>query len=401
MPWQGSKFVQDGRSPLERLYGYQETMAKMQAMKQQQDLMRERQKILAESLTPAQAGSMDVQFSQQQPAAMSFPQIFQQQLTGGASANLLGAQDPEQVKLTQTEAKPSQFDAESAVSRLYGIGDVDTATKLAAAEEKQNRDLNRWSGAVTYIDDPENPGVTIAVQPSTQGDGEAYRKIGVAGMSPEARTRAQQKDADLANDREKIGMARQQFLFEQRKFYEGPEVQARQQQIEDAAKKGASAANTMNVIATIEPYLDVASGSDLAKMARKGGSFIGFDSAAATADRMIEQGAAALTLAAPKLGGAASDRDVDLYRQSMGSLSSGTTQQKREAIKVIKRLLGQYGEAAPGQPQAAPRPTATTRTAPAAGIPQAAIAKLRSDPSLAKAFDAKYGSGMAAKVLSK
>lgn len=130
MPWQGGTYIQDGRSPLDRLYGYQETMAKMQAMKHQQDLMRERQKILSESLTPAQAGSMDVQFSQQQPAAMSFPQIFQQQLTGGASANMLGAQDPEQVKLTQTEAKPAQFDAESAIARLYGAGDLEGAQSI-------------------------------------------------------------------------------------------------------------------------------------------------------------------------------------------------------------------------------------------------------------------------------
>lgn len=386
MPWIGGKYVPDQRSPMERLYGFQKTQADMQALRQQQDMLRERQKILAESYSAGQPGGMNVAF--ESPA---------EAVKGSGILDMLGYQAPEQVKVDMQPAGAPSFDAESAINRLYSIGDIQTAQGLAAAQEKQNRDLNRWSGAVTYIDDPENPGVTIAVQPSTQGDGPGYRKIGVAAMTPEARARQKQKDEDQALDREKIGMDRQRFLFEQRKFYEGPEVQARQQQLEDAAKKGASAANTLNVIATIEPYLDVASGSDLEKMARKGGSFLGFDSAAATADRMIEQGAAALTLAAPKLGGAASDRDVALYERSMGALSGGTTQQKREAIKVIKQLLGQYGEAAAGQPgQQQGRPAPAPKAAPAPKVDpaayrryEAAIRAANGDPRKIEAINAR------------
>lgn len=331
---------------MERLFGFEKVQADREALKRQQDIMRERQRILSESLTPAQAGDMSVAFQQAQQQPQSIEAMFSQAMTGGSPASIINAPAPEQANLQMTEAKPAQFDAQTAMQRLYGIGDLAGAAELSAAQEKQSRDLNRWSGAVTYIEDPENPGVTIAVQPSTQGDGSAYRKIGVASMTPEARARLQQKDEDQALERERFGVDRQKFLFEQKKFYEGPEVQARTDAMQSLQKNRDSAESTLAVINQIEPYLDRASGSDMEKLARKGLAFAGFDSAAATADRMIDMAAAALTLTAPKLGGAASDRDVALYEQARGNLKSGTTEQKRAAIQFIRDSLQQFGPAA-------------------------------------------------------
>lgn len=383
MPFQGGIYQSDGKTLLNRLYGIQKAESERNELLRQQELEAQRRKILAESLTPAEAARTEYEASNPLEAlflqAKAQPANLVQKNQAPYSPDTGAALIPELSNPKQIPAKPASFDAESAIARLYALGDVDTGIKLSAANEKSKRDLNRWSGAVTYIEDPDNPGVTIAVQPSTQGEGEPFRRIGTAAMTPEARARVNQKNQDLKNDEIKLGLDRQKFLFNQRKFYEGPEIDARAKVMEDAAKRGASAANTLEIIRTIEPYLDNASGSDLTKLARRGGAFVGFDSAAATADKMIDQAAASLTLAAPKLGGAASDRDVILYERAMGGLASGTTEQKRASIQLIRQLLSKYGDSPlqqtgnvqskQGSPSQAPAQSAST---PMKSLPSAA-----------------------------
>jgi hypothetical protein len=346
----------DQRSPMERLYGFEEMQAKRQALQRQQAMQQQREQIMREAYQPAEEARTEYAFDQQ-PAPQQ----------GGGLDNIMGAlgiADAPQMQTKQVEAKPAQFDSESAIMRMYGAGDMDGAKGLSDMQRQQRQDASRWSGSTVYIEDPENPGVTIAAQPSTQGDGPAFRKLGVASVSPEAKIRSEQKAADLDLDREKISLDRQRFLFDQKKFYEGPEVQTRTDALQALQKQRESADSTFAVLDQIDPYLDQSSGSDLVRLARKGGTFLGFNSAAATADRMIDMGAATLTLTAPKLGGAASDRDVALYEQARGNLKSGTIEQKREAIKFIRGQLQKFGSADPGsaliRPSAALAPVAKT-----------------------------------------
>lgn len=353
-------YERDPRGPLERLYGFEEVQAKRQALQRQQALQQQREQILRESYQPGEDARTEYAFGEQQA-----PQ------PGGMSniMEALGIADAPQMQERQVEAKPAAFDSDSAIMRMYGAGDMEGGKSLSEIQRQQRQDASRWSGSPVYIEDPENPGVTIAAQPSTQGDGPAFRRLGVASMTPEAKMRAEQKAADLANDREKMGVDREKFLFEQKKFYAGPEIQARTDALQSLQKQRESAESTFAVLDQIEPYLDSSSGSDFMKLARKGGAFIGLDSAEATADRMIDMGAASLTLTAPKLGGAASDRDVALYEQARGNLKSGTTQQKREAIKFIRSSLQRFGGAPAPAPASAPRPAPVAQAMPSLPSP--------------------------------
>lgn len=268
---------------------------------------------------------------------------------------------------TQIVQREARFDPRGAMGALFGAGDFEAATQMGdvldAEQKARQKDMNRWSGAVTYIEDPENPGVTIAVQPSTQGEGEPFRRIGVAAMTPEAKARQQSAKDKMAMDRAGMDLDRQKFLFDQKKFYEGPEIEARKSAIEEAGKQGRSANATLAILNQVEPYLDQASSSDLERLARSGASFVGIDSPQASADRVINQAAASLTLSAPKLGGAASDRDVALYAEAMGALKTGTIQQKRDAIRFIRDKLNQYG-AESGAPSSVGRPAPAASAMP-------------------------------------
>lgn len=354
--------------------------AKMQerqdAIRRQKELEGQRRNILQQYFQPAvperqeleAVGNPLAQFmgeQSQQPA-----NLVEQKSQGMGAAPSAASLVPE-TRMKTIPGKEAVFDPRGAMGALFGAGDTETAKQMADIERLNKQDLNRWSGAPVYIEDPENPGVTIAAQPSTQGDGPAFRKLGVAGVTPEARARINAKNKELDFKGEDLSMDRQKLLFDQKKFYDAPEIEARKDAIADAGKQGRSADATLAILDQVEPYLDKASASDLERLARKGGSFIGLDSAAASADRVIEQAAASLTLSAPKLGGAASDRDVALYATAMGQLSSGTIQQKRDAMRFIRQKLQQYG----ASDQSAPRPTSASASKPADKLPSMPPAK--------------------------
>lgn len=240
MPFNNSgMFVpENGPSPMERLYNFQKTQDAMRRLQAQRDLEEQRRKILAESYTPGQAA---VEASG--PAAYS-PDANPADFAGQLVARRVEAQ----------EAKPAQFDAEGAINRLFAIGDVEGANSLAAAQEKQSRDLNRWSGAVTYIDDPDNPGATIAVQPSTQGTGEPYRKIGVASMTPEARARLEAMRRKEAYERSKDARD-YQFDREKFDFQKTTSGQSSQQPSEDERKAAGWVAQARTSLANMQDAL--------------------------------------------------------------------------------------------------------------------------------------------------
>lgn len=382
MPWQGSKFVQDGRSPLDRLYGYQETMAKMQAMKQQQDLMRERQKILAESLTPAQAGSMDVQFSQQQPAAMSFPQIFQQQLTGGASANILGAQGPEQVKLTQTEAKPAQFDAESAVARLYGASDLEGAQSIvndqykdAMGERAGGKGASGFYG--TDYTTSDRPGFMHPVQYDRNGGAIVNREVYV----PERLTWRNQGGQDVAyNSRGEAVRSADVTPTAYQSFQMSPSGQAsvaaataeaettareKAQKKVETEDKAAKASDAITELTSLSASLGVLPPSAAGmKWESAKAFFTGGDPKIEKALGDIDRISGRMLEYANKLPGSATESDRILFMASAGVLQdpNATTQRKiaaaQSAISSYQRMIEADRRAkAGGQSAPAPMPS--------------------------------------------
>lgn len=231
MPFVNGQYQADTRSPMQRLFDVQKMQAQMQQLRAQQDLEEQRKRILQESYTPAQDARTEYSFDQ--PQAPQQPVSF-----AGSAPNIaaaLGIADVPQMQAKQIEGAPAAFDAKAAIDRLYSIGDMEGAQQMEQVQEKKNRDLNRWSGSPVYIEDPENPGVTIAVQPSTQGDGEAYRKIGVTAMTPEARARLEQRKREEEYQRQKD--ARQaQFEREKFNFQKSTSGQSTQQPSEDERK---------------------------------------------------------------------------------------------------------------------------------------------------------------------
>lgn len=155
MPWIGGRFQSDNRSPMERLFGFEKVQAERESLKRQQDIMRERQKILAESLTPSQAGDMSVAFQQAQQQPQSFEAMFSQAMTGGAPASIINAQAPEEVNLQMTEAKPAQFDSEAAINRLYGIGDFEGARSIVDNEYKDAMASRTGAGGERFFGNGE------------------------------------------------------------------------------------------------------------------------------------------------------------------------------------------------------------------------------------------------------
>lgn len=369
--------INDRQEQLRKLQLEKDALAKQKAMEGQ------RQNILQQYFQPAVPERQEVE-AVSNPLAQFMGEQPQQQYQNLVAAtpkpvnNLVERQtnvQPQGGVIPETQmktipGKEAVFDPRGAMGALFGVGDTETGKQMADLEKMSQRDRDQWSGAVTYIDDPENPGTTIAVQPSTRGEGAPFRRIGVASMTPVQQANVEAKKTELGFKGQDLSMDRQKFLFDQKKFYEAPEIEARKDAIAAAGTQGRSADATLAILDQVEPYLDKASSSDLERLARKGGSFLGFDSAAASADRVIEQAAASLTLSAPKLGGAASDRDVALYARAMGALSSGTIQQKREAMQFIRQKLQQYG-ASDAAPAAAPKPSAPKPDAKLPSMPPA------------------------------
>lgn len=362
------------RSPMEYQQERMKRQADIQRMQDEQELMKQRKNILQQFFQPAVAERQELAPVGVNPlAALMQPEqpanMVESRFAGVGRPASAGSIIPQHTSET-IPGKKEVYDLRGAMGALFGVGDIEGGKQMADLEKMSQRDRDQWSGDVTYIDDPENPGTTIAVQPSTRGEGAPFRTIGVARMTPaqQAGIEAKKKDTELKADG--LDLNRQEFLWNLRKFYEAPELEARKDAIAAAGTQGRSADATLAILDQVEPYLDKASSSDLERLARKGGSFLGFDSAAASADRVIEQAAASLTLSAPKLGGAASDRDVALYARAMGALSSGTIQQKREAMQFIRQKLQQYGAsdaAAPSRPApAAPKPAAKLPSMPPA-----------------------------------
>lgn len=123
MPFVNGQYVTDNRSPLDRLYGFQQRQAEMQKLAQQQEMMRQRQQILAEAYTPAQEGVQAIQ-------AQQFVDPMAPQQSGLAAALGIQPQAEQAPSFGGFEAQPAKFDAESAVNRLYSIGDLEGASAI-------------------------------------------------------------------------------------------------------------------------------------------------------------------------------------------------------------------------------------------------------------------------------
>lgn len=106
--------------------------------------------------------------------------------------------------------------------------------------------------------------------------------------------------------------------------------------------------------------------------------------------------------------GAVSDAENQMLRdaaatldraQDLETFKTALRDYKTKLERAKARLLGAYEEDFGQSYQSYSGGSAPRRTPTGGGIPAGAIQKLRSDPSLRGAFDAKYGAGAAAKVL--
>lgn len=149
MPFQNGIYQSDGRTILDRLYGLQKAESDRQALIRQQELEKQRKQILAESLMPAH----------------------QQELTPeAADAEMsrffgIGGQPPVAREQLAPASKmvPASFDAESALARLYGVGDLEGGNSVLAAQKaiaSMRPDSEKWMGSTITDTDGNVWGVT-------------------------------------------------------------------------------------------------------------------------------------------------------------------------------------------------------------------------------------------------
>lgn len=401
MPFVNGVYQSNSASPMERLYGMQKRAAELAEMQRQQDMMRERQKILAEAYSPAQEEVKAIQAQQfADPMAQPNDALGVGVGAGLASAFGIAPQQEQAPSFSGIAGKPAEFDKETAIKRLYGIGDTETASALINDDYKSALSGEAGSGAKGYYGTDytpsDRPGFVHPVQYDRNGGAVVnkevylpekltYRDLGsqdvAIGAGGEIRGRW---NKDLTPAQQKEYDAEYQAFLEFRKSKAREEGQAAGQKeagvIDKVEKAGEAITELASMVDSLKMLPQSAAGM---KWEGLTSFFTGGDPKIQEALGNIDRISGRMLEYANKLPGAATDADRVLFMSSAGVMNDPDATPARKiaaaqsAIGAYQRLMAKYG----ARPSAASGPAPATKP-PAQARAPASVPAARPMPSL-------------------